>query len=178
MLVHDPLFALDLLHPVAQVLGRLLRQRDVFEEPVHLLLPLAQERAGALDGGVGIGAGEIAGRVAHLRGEVEDIGLQRAQIRVVAQMPDAFAHRIELAADPEQSLAVGLVASAVGTGHVLHRNREVPVAVFKLHDPVVGRQVERKQHEKHREADLKVFPGFGQLRATETRVDLDPGQLA
>ena len=99
--------------------------------------------------------------VAHLRGDLEELRLQPAEIGMAPKMLEALAHAVELALQAEAAIAVGSMCRLVGLRDVPHRDPEASVRGLETHHPIVHRDKEAKAEKEQRQAELYGRPGVG-----------------
>lgn len=87
------------MRPIPQLAAGVFRLIQPRVEGLDLLLALSEEGAGARDLLVRVDIGQFATDMGHLRSEFQDLGFERFQVGMVAQIGKALAHGIELGAE-------------------------------------------------------------------------------
>ncbi len=146
------------MQPVLHFRGDAFGLIQTAVEQVHFFLTLLEEIARAFDFLVGIDGRQLFRDVAHLRGDFQKGGFKRAKIRVIAQIGQPFADRVEFGGHVKNVTAIRRMHRPVGAGDVIHVQRKFAVRCLKLHDPAVGGDEKADAHGQNGQADLRIHP--------------------
>ena len=141
---------------------------------VRFLLALPQKLPRALHAFGRVDLAELPAFVAHLRSHLEELRLQRAEIRMAPKMLEALAHAVELALQAEAAVSVGGMRRLVGLRDVPHRDPEASMRVLQTHHPIVHRDKEAEAEKEQRQGELDGRPGVGRDTA-QADIEPEPG---
>ena len=116
--------------------------------------------------------------MAHLRSDLQKGGFKRTEIRVIAQIGQPFADRVEFGGHVKNVPAIRRMHRPVGASDVVHVERKFAVRRLKLHDAAVGGDEKADAHGQNGQADLRIHPCILNGLPVIVEWQFDPGPLA